>query len=329
MNHDLIAAGHPRLTFEYTAYHELLPRHWRDKASEAEPWEDKSKKFGPDFEAKAWLIGQATTAKAATELTAARARLAGQAAHSWPEFTDYGCFACHHDLKPKETGDIGSTWRQHPRFANVPPGSLPWGTWVRPEPEALSPHGAYFGAPGGEPFADLAALLSQPSPDPKQVSAKCDAAIRRLSEWHPSPPDRAGIRNLLADLAADGMVNRRDWDDAAQNYSRDGRAPRLLTEFDPSSANARRRDLFLGLRKVLAYPPAAGDRGFNSPDGFTPEKYQQAPEPFASEFRKPDAPCTVTPLLAPSSSACYALPAVSFADTRPRPATGDERREGR
>src|SRR5947209_12736891 len=113
VNHDLIAAGHPRLNFEYTAYHHLLtPRHWQ------EPHERS--RTPSDWEAKAWSLGQAATAKAAAELTAARAKLAGQPTHPWPEFTEYGCFACHHDLKP---GESGSSWRQHPRYAGTAPGS--------------------------------------------------------------------------------------------------------------------------------------------------------------------------------------------------------------
>jgi hypothetical protein len=291
VNHDLIAAGHPRLNFEYTACHELLPRHWRDKASEAEPWEDKSKKFGPDFEAKAWLIGQAATAKAAVELTAARAKLAGQSTHPWPEFTEYGCFACHHDLKPKEKDDIGSTWRQSPRYANTPPGSPPWGTWVRPGLEALARVAPTLAPPGGDPFAELSALLSQPSPDPKQVSAKTAAAIRRLTDWQVSPPDAAGIRKLLAGLVADGLAHPpRDWDDAAQQYLALTALYQSLADLDPTAASPARRDLFLGLRKVLAYPPAVGGHQSNSPGGFAPEKYSQALQPFATEFRTPDAP---------------------------------------
>src|SRR5262249_28040996 len=31
VNHDLIAAGHPRLNFEFTAYLDNLPRHWKEK----------------------------------------------------------------------------------------------------------------------------------------------------------------------------------------------------------------------------------------------------------------------------------------------------------
>ncbi len=284
VNHDLIAAGHPRLTFEYTAYHELLtPRHWRDKASEAEPWEDKSKKFGPDFEVKAWLAGQAATAKAAVELTAARAKLAGQPTHPWPEFTEYGCFACHHDLKP---GDTGSGWRQHPRYADTPPGSLPWGTWVRPGPELLLRAGHLLAPLGGDPLAELAALLSRPSPDAKQVSARTDSALRRLPEWHTSPIDAAGVRKLLAALVADGLaVPPRDWDDAAQHYLALAALYQSLTEFDSAAATPARRDLFGRLRTILAFAPAGEKRRYDSPVGLTPEKYHQALQPFATEFR--------------------------------------------
>ncbi len=33
MNHDFIAAGHPRLSFEMTAFNDNMPRHWADKPS--------------------------------------------------------------------------------------------------------------------------------------------------------------------------------------------------------------------------------------------------------------------------------------------------------
>jgi hypothetical protein len=42
--------------------------------------------------------------------------------------------------------------------------------------------------------------------------------------------------------------------------------------------------LFLKLRTVLAFPPAGEKRRYDSPVGFTPEKYQQALQPFATEF---------------------------------------------
>ena len=35
VNHDLIAAGHPRLNFEFAAYQENLPVHWDEKERNA------------------------------------------------------------------------------------------------------------------------------------------------------------------------------------------------------------------------------------------------------------------------------------------------------
>jgi hypothetical protein len=289
VNHDLIAAGHPRLNFEFTAYHHLMvPRHWQ------EPYEKSN--TPSDWEAKAWTTGQAVTAKAAAELTAARAKAAGQPNHPWPEFSEYGCFACHHDLKPKQDGDAGSTWRQHPRYADTPPGSPPWGTWVRPIPEALSRVAPSWGPPGGDPLAELAAVMSRPSPDPKDVRAKAEQSAGKLDAWRKQvqsagPLDAAAVRKQLAALAADGVAHpAREWDDAAQNYLALAALYHSLNGLDPASATPSRRDLFLGLRAPLLFPPAGPGRQYNSPPEFTPNKYKQALQPFAAAFRTPEAP---------------------------------------
>jgi hypothetical protein len=86
VNHDLIAAGHPRLHFEFAAFHAHLPRHWSDS---------KDRRSRPDFEAQAWAIGRLTTAMAELELLAARAEPQQKV---WPEFAEHSCTACHHDL---------------------------------------------------------------------------------------------------------------------------------------------------------------------------------------------------------------------------------------
>ena len=106
-----------------------------------------------------------------------------------------------------------------------------------------------------------------------------------------SPPDAAGIRKLLAAFAADGLAHPpREWDDAAQHYLALAALYQSLTEFDPAAANPMHRDLFLRLRTVLAFPTAPEHRRYDSPAGFTPEKYRQALQNFAIEFRTPDAP---------------------------------------
>jgi hypothetical protein len=110
VNHDLIAAGHPRLNFEFGAYHANMPHHWRDA---------KDKAGRPDFEARAWVIGQIVSAKAALQLLIDRAD--PKNGKPWPEFAEYDCFACHHNLE-------SPSWRVGLHSARRP-GELDWGDW--------------------------------------------------------------------------------------------------------------------------------------------------------------------------------------------------------
>lgn len=87
MNHDLIAAGHPPLHYEFTTYYQRLPKHWRD-ANAGEP----------NFEAKLWLAGQIASLDA--NLTLLEARASNQLPISrWPEFAAHDCAACHQQLR--------------------------------------------------------------------------------------------------------------------------------------------------------------------------------------------------------------------------------------
>jgi len=123
VNHDLIAAGHPRLFFEFAAYQRLWPRHWspRNKAEASQ-----------DFTQRSWAVGQAESLRAVADLLATRTERALQdAAESleipvipaeeatvdfpegrgglgeetranqkkrWPEFAELDCYACHQSL---------------------------------------------------------------------------------------------------------------------------------------------------------------------------------------------------------------------------------------
>ncbi|MCE9527373.1 MAG: hypothetical protein K8R36_15105 [Planctomycetales bacterium] len=79
VNHDLIAAGHPRLTFEFEAQLANLPSHW-----------SAAKDVKSHFEA--WRIGELATAAQQDKLHAARPPI---------EFASRRCFDCHHGLTPK------------------------------------------------------------------------------------------------------------------------------------------------------------------------------------------------------------------------------------
>ncbi|HEV3137656.1 MAG TPA: multiheme c-type cytochrome [Pirellulales bacterium] len=108
VTHEMIAAGHPRLAFEFSAYMANMPAHWNPAAHAAKR------------EASAWVVGQALSAEAAKQLRATHA------ARGSVEFADYDCFACHHDLQSESWRQIDSDADRDLRSA---PGELRLGTW--------------------------------------------------------------------------------------------------------------------------------------------------------------------------------------------------------
>ena len=120
VDHDLIAAGHPRLFFEFAAYQRLEPRHWspRDKAESA-----------ADFTERSWAAGQATALEAVGRLLAIRVERAAAAAAAgerqhWPEFAEFDCYSCHRTLGP----DSGTALRDPP-LRSPHPGQPSWQPW--------------------------------------------------------------------------------------------------------------------------------------------------------------------------------------------------------
>lgn len=99
MNHDLIAAGHPRLNFDYGTYLRALPPHWVEKDRTMSP--PKLRPASDEF--VHWLTGRAAMAAAAKSLSAEREK------HG-PELAEFDCYACHHSLK----GDSKKPLRDRP-----------------------------------------------------------------------------------------------------------------------------------------------------------------------------------------------------------------------
>jgi hypothetical protein len=145
VNHDLIAAGHPRLLFEYSSYLAAIPKHWSEQ--------DERKRY-PDFHARAWMIGQLTTAGAALDLLAHRSQ------RVWPEFAEYDCRACHHDLTGKAPRARSS--------AEV--GLLVWSDW-HPAllPQAIAIANAKYAEPIASALRDLRAEMQKPVPSADRV----------------------------------------------------------------------------------------------------------------------------------------------------------------
>ena len=202
VNHDLIAAEHPRLAFEFSAYHALMPHHWQDKKDKEAGYSPRAR---PDWDAAAWFVGQALTSEAAVQLLASRTEKV------WPEFAEYDCTACHHSLQ-----DESWRQRQNREFAGRRPGNLPWNEWY------LSPLPYQGGIP--QQLAKLKRLMEDKIvPDKDAVRVQAGLASAELAMWAKRfDQDRQASDKLAAMLRE--LVNKgskesaTSWDEAAQRY---------------------------------------------------------------------------------------------------------------
>jgi hypothetical protein len=258
VDHDLIAAGHPRLNFEFSAFHDTMPHHWRT---------DVGPDATADFPARAWAVGQVVAAQAALDLLSDRAGRAGGHAEpsAWPEFSELDCFACHHSLRDQ-------SFRRDREGRSTPLGLPRWGTWYYPMLETFA---AADPNPDGQALLadlrDLRRAMDVPRPDPADVAAKAGKLSERLGRWldtvaRPgSGYDEARVRKLLSgfdDLQKTGAV--RTWDEATQRYLTLVPLSQALRSLAPAGA-PNRTDELERLRDSLDYPP-----GFDSPKSFDP-----------------------------------------------------------
>ncbi|NBT13022.1 MAG: hypothetical protein EBS56_05480 [Planctomycetia bacterium] len=276
VDHDLIAAGHPRLFFELATFQRLWPRHWspRDRAEAA-----------ADFTERSWAVGQAAALQAVAELLDTRAQRAvravekpmAAAAKPWPEFAEFDCYSCHRSLGPN--ADV-QDHRARPR----PPGAPTWQPWYVAAALLLENQVGTESSAARElaaEFAEVRRLLD---------AGWADADEERLRRIRFEARGMAAAADRLAtELSArpvvvldgtpasfDRMVAARPdewhrWDGAVQallalEASRAGGPARHDGRPPP-----RVRSALEALRDSLRFPP-----GVDAPLGFDAERFQRA-----------------------------------------------------
>jgi hypothetical protein len=202
VDHDLIAAGHPRLNFEFAAFHAHMPRHWPDA---------KDRAGRPDFEARAWAIGQLATAHAALELLAHRA---GDAGKPWPEFAEHDCLACHHNLR-------SPSWRQQLGYGKRAPGAFPWGSYALFNRRALEGYDVPMDDELLKFIEQIQASFDTGTPDRKQITQNARAAAvliqPRLEQLERKKLDHKGVELLFQSiLQIDAPKATKSWDDVTR-----------------------------------------------------------------------------------------------------------------
>ena len=222
VNHDLIAAGHPRLAFEFAAYQSRMPIHWRQfQERQRSPVAANEGSFNRStLEARNWLIGQIVNAEHELEILSAAANknlTESNSQPAWPDLAQYDCFACHHELS-------SPSWRQARGAWNLRPGELPWGTWNLGLIAEVQP--AIPGILSKQIVSDLTSLrdlMRSTSPNPANTLLHV-ANLRRelansksvLTNTRFQPQELGGIRDLL--LAQHETVSRQGWDRATQLF---------------------------------------------------------------------------------------------------------------
>lgn len=92
VNHRLIGAGHPRLTFEADTFETIMPVHWEiDK--------DYIERKGDYNASSNWLSGQLALAEESINRILSKKRSTNE---NYPEFSLFYCYSCHHSLSPNQ-----------------------------------------------------------------------------------------------------------------------------------------------------------------------------------------------------------------------------------
>jgi hypothetical protein len=197
VNHDLIAAGHPRLAFEFTGYHSLMGKHWDEGL-------DRNPAMGGrvDFEKQAWLEGQLVTLDA--NLVLLKHRLANKRI----ELAEYDCYACHHDL-------VATGGKQDRDFSERKPGELPWNTWSTSQLKNVA---QMLGTPNTTQVPALAKQMQRLGDvDPALV----DGSIAEIRNWLQTAENRPGAafsaRDALKKVQPKAPFGT--WDEAAQYHN--------------------------------------------------------------------------------------------------------------
>ncbi len=247
VDHDMIAAGHPRLSFEFASYHDLMPHHW-----DAPPGDR-----GPEAAARRWLVGRLGAEVAALDLLRDRADRAACGA-PWPEFSESDCFSCHHDLRDE-------AWRRPGKGSRRGADEPSWGTWYFADADLLADPSTPAGEAARSRLQELRKAMNAPSPAAGDVAARAttarEALVHLQRESSARAPTRADVERLILGLdPALRTAPPATWDQATQAYL--GLVQLRTGGGDAELARLRQMGRDLGL-------PEKAD----SPTGFDPTRF--------------------------------------------------------
>lgn len=288
VDHDLIAAGHPRLAFEAARFHVLASyrKHWTERTPQ------------PAFELRLWVIGQAAGLRGAADLLRIRAeRSASGGSAPWPEFAGYSCYSCH-----RPVGGQPSTVERP-----TPTDRSGWERWSTATVTVAAAHTPDLfpgcAIPTLKAVHELEKVMAERAPRPEAVRKAATAAVAELDGWLAAlqaAEDAGGERttpgagaDLLRALAASALADDRrslrdtDWDFLAAHTL--GCSAVVHASGGPDGLPALGRPV-QGLIELLRFPPPAHGRSLRSPKTIDSDDREQVRD----LFRALSAPATRT-----------------------------------
>jgi len=183
VDHELIAAGHPDLVFELTAFTAAMPKHWKEAGEKPNATPD------PWFEVRELATSEAVQLR---EQLKRVSRNAG--GNFWPEYADLDCFACHHSLTTAE-----NSWQQKRGYPPLPNGL--------PATGSLPPYGTGR-HPGNPPwnlsrYVILRQVVGEEDPgSARELESDIDRLYGMISSLNPDKGQVTALANSTAEVAA-------------------------------------------------------------------------------------------------------------------------------
>ena len=205
VDHDLIAAGHPRLNFEMSSHLGRMPRHWRRQGQDQ-----------IDNESLVWIIGQIVAAANQFRQLSGRC---GDSGAAWPEFSEHRCYACHRDLHDSlpgvdRTGGGSAPFEISGWYAGLLPAIA--------RDRVLGPGSARVRTRLEDCLSRLRQNMTSPSAAREAIGADAARIADDLLEWAGDLRGRsvtaADLQRVLRGAAGEAQGTAIDWDRGAQLY---------------------------------------------------------------------------------------------------------------
>ena len=189
VDHELIASGHPVLTFELDNYSESMPPHWAKFSQRSDG------QLRDTHGVRAWAVGQVIAFKESLDALALHAR-----GDKWPEFSDMSCYDCHHDLGK-------SRWRQERGYnlrAGLPGFNLQRYAVLRHLIGQVSPSDRTLLDRNVATLGAHVSRMNNPTAVATLASSTSTMVERSISAIDATRWDESSVRALISRIASDG-----------------------------------------------------------------------------------------------------------------------------